>query len=552
MKKIFRFFSRITVRLLCFNVLIVFLPVAGFLYLDTYEKQLVKSLEDSMAQQGRLVSSALSDQPNKEAFSKERLGEASNKIIANLMKHTESRLRIIDKRGKLIADSSVGYGDEDEANTANEYTDRTLNRIENSDSKSTAGKPKKKEARENLLYRIASYPIALYRRYFLPPQPGTEPLVADSTGVIRGPEVQNALLGRYGATTRISSGGQRSVTLYSAVPIRYGDSVVGAVVVSQSTYRILKDLYELRLAIFRIFIGSVIAATALSLFLSFTIGRPLKKLKLEAEAIVDQRGRMKRPFRSVKWHDEIGDLSRSLVKLTEQIESHISFIESFAGDISHEFKNPLASIRSSAELALSVHNRNEKDLFLSKILDDIIRMERLLTGVREISRIDAQLADEESDLIDLSVLLRNIATACEQRQTGCTLSLDLRVPGVAMRASHYRLTEVFENLIDNAVSFSKPDSPILIALSLDNRIFRISVRDRGPGIPPEHLDKIFTRFFTYRPDGKKKKEHMGLGLSIVKAIVEGYGGTVSAANRPDGGAEFIVEFPFSSIVIKKS
>jgi two-component system sensor histidine kinase ChvG len=534
MKKVIRFFSRISVRLLCFNILIVFLPLAGILLLDTYEKQLVKSLEDSMAQQGRLLSAALSERESRASFSREKLLESAHAIVSNLMNRTESRLRIVDEKGLLLADSSIA--------DAQSATD-ALNNAYTADSRVAESEPASADARENLLYKIASLFMQLYRKFILPPAPGMEPQIYSKDKPLLGVEVLAALAGRYGATTRISAGGQRSMTLYVALPITGGEEARGAVLVSQSTYKILKDLYELRLAIFRIFIASFCAAIIISLFLSFTIGRPLRKLTLEAGAIVDHRGRMMRPFTPLVRHDEVGDLSRSLVRLTEQLESHIAFIESFAGDISHEFKNPLASIRSSAELALGTAIDGDRAAFIGNILMDCIRLERLISGVREISRIDAGLSHEETEPIDVAVLLGNLVSGYRQKSNTVHIALETRDCPICIRASHYRLTEVFENLVDNAMSFSPDRGTVCIIASAKAGYASIVIRDNGPGIPAGHATKIFERFFSYRPSENGDREHTGLGLAIVKAIVEGYGGSITASNGNEGGAVFTVTLP---------
>jgi len=116
-----------------------------------------------------------------------------------------------------------------------------------------------------------------------------------------------------------------------------------------------------------------------------------------------------------------------------------------------------------------------------------------------------------------------------------------------VRASSDRLAQVFENILQNARSFTPPGSPIAIALDGEPGCCRILVADRGPGIPPAHLACVFDRFFTYRPDEPSgRREHAGLGLAIARTIVQGYGGTIAARNTPEGGACFDVCLPSAS------
>ena len=124
------------------------------------------------------------------------------------------------------------------------------------------------------------------------------------------------------------------------------------------------------------------------------------------------------------------------------------------------------------------------------------------------------------------------------------LQLTMGLPPIP--ASEDRLLQVFENLLDNAVSFTAPGKRITITSARDGDAIAVRVADEGPGIPQENLGRIFDRFFTYRPDHATIQRHTGLGLSIVKAIVEGYGGNTTAANGVRGGAVFEVRIPISS------
>jgi len=535
--KILCFFSRIAVRLLAFNALIVFLPVAALLYLDTYEKQLLRSLEHALVQQGRIMAAALADGESLPA-------ERAERILRQLKQRHDARLRVVDVQGKLIADSS-------RLGPRSDIATESIPRQEESAGIRAEGPP---PAEQRLLYRIATYPIQLYRRLFRPPEPPLESAEYYlSTGTLLGPEIREALEGRYGAMTRISTGGQRSVTLYSAIPILSGDSVSGAVLVSQSTYRILRDLYELRLEIFTIFLISLAVAVAISLWSSATIAAPVRKLRRQAREILDQRGRLRGQFRYNRRRDEIGDLSRALEEMTRKLRGHIDFVESFASDISHEFKNPLASIRSAAEMIAQAGSRADRDRFLSLIQGGVQRMQHLLGAVREISLIDAQLDEEERRPVEVARLLGHVVQAWATR-TGSSVPVRIveRTDALTVSMAPERLTQVLENLLENALSFARAEVRIELGREHDRGV--ISFMDDGPGIPEEHLERIFHRFFSYRPGGNAAgtagdpAHHLGLGLAIVKAIVDGYRGSVTARNgSPSGngpaGACIIVTLP---------
>jgi two-component system sensor histidine kinase ChvG len=533
---ILSFFARIRVRLLTFNLLIVFLPIAGLLYLDTHERQLLRSLEHALVQQGRILASALSGEGPLQA-------DSALKILLELEQRHEARLRVLDPKGKLLADSS----------RLGPRTQRGSQTAEDSRAAAQVEEPSV-PAQQRVLYRIAIYPVQLYRRLFRPPEPPLESAeFYINTDILMGPEIREALRGRYGSMTRISTGGQRSVTLYSAIPVRSAGEVVGAVLVSQSTYRILRDLYELRLEIFTIFLVSLAAAVTLSLLASTTIAAPIRKLRGQAREILDHRGRLRGQFQFLRRRDEIGDLSRSLEEMTRKLRGHIEFVESFASDISHEFRNPLASIRSAAEIIPKTETTGDRDRFLSLIHNEVDRMQHLLGAVREISLLDAQLEEETRTPVRVDRILKQVLEARKLRgNSPVSVHLIEKTASFTLSMAPERLTQILENLLENALSFASAEVRIELFHTHDYAV--ISFEDDGPGIPKQHRDQIFNRFFSYRPDepstryGGPCEHHLGLGLAIVKAIVEGYGGRVEADNGSTTrdrlkGARIVVHLP---------
>jgi len=499
---------------MAFNLLLVFLPVAGILYLGSYEQKLLGLQRRALQEEARLLAAAVASAPVP--------GRAAQEIL--LQRHrlrgnvTESiRLRVISPLGYIVADSH-----------------------------SLSGPPPRQRAnraKRNILYRAGAYllrPLHLSRT-------SEQPLAAgdyyERSHRLLGAEVRSALQGDSGAVERISPD-RRSVTVYVAEPIRVGDDIIGAALASQSTFPILLDLYTVRLGILRIFIISVIVAIILSWLVATTIVRPLRRLRLEAGAILDRRGRLRGRFRGSRKHDEIGDLSRALERLTRRLDEHVRFIESFAADVSHEFKNPLASIRMATEMLAQVDAPAERSRFLRIAESEIARMETLLSQVREITMLDAEIQKEERASIDLNALLERIVDGFRLREHDrVKFELELSASPVVVQSSEDRLLQVFENLLDNAVSFTPDGKRIIISTSREEKHAVVRVRDEGPGVQAENIERIFDRFFTYRPDEQKRQRHTGLGLSIVKAIIEGYGGTVTATNAAEGGAMFEVRLP---------
>lgn len=531
-----RFAARIGVRLLAFNLLLLFLPAAALLYLDTYERQLLDAQERSMVQQGRLLASALSGGQGLDA-------EHAEQVLIRLAQRQEARLRVVDRDGRVVVDSSL-LGPRREPG---EYG-----------ASDTGGEDADGSVRDEPLYRLGALLNRIYRWLRPAPNPRTDrPGLYRGEGPLTGPAVRDALAGRYGADL-VAVPGSRSVMLHSAIPITGGggsdsvldkDQVLGAVLVSRSTARILTALYEVRLGIFQVFLASLGVAVLLSLLLSGTIARPLQKLRNQAAELLDHRGRITGRFRGTARLDEIGDLARALSELTRRLQEHQRFTESFASDVSHELKNPLASLRTATEMLTEAETEAERRRFADMALRSVARLEHLLTAVGEIGRIDAELEDEAGEPVPVGDLVRGLVEGFRLRHPrGPELTAVVSEEPIEVVASPDRLAQVVENLLDNAVSFTPAAGRVEVSLERRDGRAVIAVSDTGPGIPDAHLPRLFDRFFSYRPDEAGSRDHLsnghsGLGLAIARAVVERYGGEIRAENRVEGGARFEVWLP---------
>lgn len=509
--------SRIGVRLFAFNLLVVFVPLAGLWYLDVYESQLLQAQERGMVHQARLVAAALAS-----AESDEVRWRQAAALFASIEEQGDARIQVFDVSGRLVQDS-IRHAKSDPPRVPDVYIQVP-------------------DRRRRVLYRIGVRLVQLRDaipgtlvRVFSRREMGPSTVVPQD----RRPEVQAALAGRYGASSRRTPG-QRSMTLSSAVPVRQGGTIVGAVVVSQTTFRILQALYAVRLRLFEIVLVALLAAVLLTRLASSTIVNPIVRLQQAAAALTSRRGALGGVFARVDRKDEVGDLARSLEELARRLDAHIKLLESFAADVAHEFRNPLAAIRTAAETIAGADGVEERQRFLSMLVRDVDRLERLVEGVREMARIDAQLSTEARAPVDIGVLLTHIVEGRRSMQDR-PIRYQRSAAPLLVNASPDRLSQVFENLIENALSFSG-EHPVDIDAAADGGFCVVRITDRGPGIPPEHLDRIFDRFFSYRP-ASDRRGHMGLGLAIARTIVDGYGGRISASNRAGAGAAFEVRLP---------
>jgi len=500
---------RLPFRLLVFNLLLVFMPIAGVLFLGEYEQRLEVSEVRAMTDQARLLAASVAREGALDADSFEEM------IVR--AKINDVRLRLIDAQGNVVADSQ----------------------------QLVAPQPKPARTdRRNVLYRVGVFVFRPILRLVRPPDPSLQVDFYENATRLEGPEITVALRhGEEGLEKKIAAGGQRSVTLYRTVPVVVGGWTVGAVVASKSTFTILQDLYAVRLRVMRIFVASVVAAILVSIFFAATVVKPLRQLRVDARTVLDRRNRLRGHFKGSKRLDEIGELSRALERIMRRLDAHVTFIETFAADVVHELKNPLASIRNAGEMIADVANQADRMRFVRIIEQEVARMERMLSGVRDISLIDAELVREDPVTLDLAPLVSDIVEGFRLRE-GSRLRFDLQITAtepLMVEASRDRLIQVLENLLDNAASFSPPGGTVGVEVAIENGSVVTRVSDQGPGIPDLTRSRIFDRFFTHRPDSKHEG-HTGLGLAIVKAIVEAYGGTITAANT-ERGAVFTVTLP---------
>jgi two-component system, OmpR family, sensor histidine kinase ChvG len=528
MRFLARFFARISFRLMAFNLLLVFVPVAGVLYLTTYEEHMIEAQERAMVEQARLVSASLSTASEldwrraEELFDRfERNGDLTGGS------RFQTRMRLVDQEGQVLADTlrseSEPIAPEEDAETP--------------DAASQAPP-------RSILYRLGAYAGRPLIRALAATTPLQSIEVYESGDRLLGPAVAAALQGYHATDQAFSQQPESTVTLYTAFPIIAGAEVAGAVLVSQSTQSLLHDLYAVRVGILRISTASFFAAVILSLLVATTIVRPLRQLRLDAGFVVDRRGRIRGGFRGVSKADEIGDVARALDRLTRRLEAHVQYIEAFAGDVSHEFKNPLASIRTATEMLSLARNDSERERFQSIIQQEVARMENLLSAVREISIIDAQLAGEDAPVVQLDQLIDAALEGFRLREgERIIFESEILGPAPAVRAHPDRLMQVLVNLLDNAVSFSPAGGTVRISVASGSEVV-LQVSDEGPGIPEGNRDRIFDRFFTFRPGEKRSGGgHTGLGLAIVRAVVEGYGGSIRLLDDTAPGTVFEVRLP---------
>ncbi len=358
------------------------------------------------------------------------------------------------------------------------------------------------------------------------------------------PEVNRSLNGMKASMVRINDRGE--VIVLVAVPIQRFRTVRGALLLSTQGADIDQTVAAERLSILKVFLIAAGVSMLLSVLLAGTIAGPVRRLADGAERVRRRvKGRVEIPDFTGR-RDEIGHLSGNLREMTDALYNRIEAIESFAADVAHELKNPLTSLRSAVETLPLAKTDASRGRLLSVIQDDVKRLDRLISDISDASRLDAELQRQESAPVDLTKLLSAVVTIANEikRENGVTVTLAFEGSPRIFQVQGYdsRLSQVINNLIDNARSFSPADGVVRVTCRRAGDEIGIIVEDDGPGIQPDALEKIFERFYTDRPQ-QSFGQNSGLGLSISKQIVEAHGGRLAARNRtapPDADGEVAV------------
>ena len=532
-----RRYSPLTLRILLLNLVPVALLALGAVYLSDYEDELIDTELASLLVQGEMVAAGIGEVAvvGGETTVNRLDAEAARQLLARLVRPTGVRARLFSETGELLGDSAMLI-----------ETGRILAvPLPPPETASAAVEPRFGDMVGDWIARQLTRPDR-YPEYIERPVPTMRDF----------PEAASALRGFNASAVRIAPDGR--LLLSAAVPVQRYKQVLGALMLTRDNRAIAASLREVRYDMLTIAVAALGITVLLSLYLAGTITQPISRLARAADAV-----RMARESRPEipdlgRRGDEIGDLSDALRSMTDALWQRINTIESFAADVAHELKNPLTSLRSAIEVAARPDlEPDRRAKLMAIVIDDVNRLNRLISDISDASRLDAELMRGEVRRVDLHALLTDMvqhyATAAAER---AGVEVELRIvtnPAYAAHGHDGRYGQVFRNVIDNAISFSPAGSKIVIELTREPRggPFVVTLDDQGPGIPEENLESIFQRFYSQRPS-EHFGRNSGLGLSICRQIMETYGGTIEASNRRAGdgrvlGARFTVRLPAAAL-----
>ena len=489
-------------RILAVNVLTLVLVALSIVYLDSYRNRLEKERVHKVEAQAGLAAAAL---PGFAPAQRQAM-------LASLGRQSDTRMRVYGPDGSLQLDSwrTTGRTYRLRDPTTQKWTKdvaRALDRAFNA----LVGEETAEDFNEPAVDRAQAWPEVLESR---------------SRGEIR---------------TEIRLAPELTPVFSAAAPVAGGSTLLVTDNDRDFTHRVRKQRGSLLIAL-----GAVTALSILlSLFLARTIVRPLRRIALAAHRVRLGRAREVNVPRLPSRTDEIGLLARSISDMSQSLRHRIDNIEAFAADVTHELKNPLASLRSAVDGLERIEDPKLRKQLTDVIRQDVLRLDRLISDVGEAARTDAELARARFEPVDLGELIGQLVTAWEtRRETGnvrIAFARPRRASAIVM-GEPGRLARAIDNIIDNAVSFSPPGGLVEVAATHVGDEIRIRIDDEGPGVPPDLREAIFNRFHSVRPAAESFGRHSGLGLAIARAIVEGHDGEIDVTDRDDApsGARFTI------------
>ena len=491
-------------RILAVNLLTLVLLALATLYLDAFRNRLSKERTRQAGIEATATASALQlvDPAKREA------------LLGSVSRATGSRLRLYAPDGTLALDSWKTTGPTYELRdpAGQDWTKDVARALDRGFNWLVGAEPLE-DYSEPAVDRLQSWPEALQ---------------AKASGH---------------AETEVRNAPDLTPVISAAVPV--GAQVL---LVTDNDRSFTRTIRSQRSTLAAILAAVILFSVLLSLFLARTIVRPLRRLALAAHRVRLGRSREVRVPRLPSRTDEIGLLARAVSDMSQSLRQRIDNIEAFAADVTHELKNPLASLRSAMDGLDRVEDPELRKKLVAVAREDVVRLDRLINDISEAARTDAELARATFDWVDLGPLIEQLVASWENRREKGDVRIAFARPrkdSAVVMGKPDRLARAINNILDNAVSFSPPGGLVEIAAAHVGDEIRIRIDDEGPGVPSEAREAIFNRFHSVRPEGENFGRHSGLGLAIAEAIVKGHNGEIDVQDRDDApsGARFTIRLP---------
>ncbi len=489
-------------RILAFNIFAIAILAGGLFYLDSLRTRLTEVRVERARSEAAMVAHALAATPR----------QAWPAMLERLGRDSGTRLRVFAADGALLGDNwASGRPTYLMRDPTDEPWYRTVARwLDNGFDAIVAA-------------------------------PSRPPLVMDENRIDAWPEI-GAARRAGGPVSELRRAPEGTAFISAAIPLNGASETL---LLTVNARDIRRQVRAERFSLVFALLATLALAILLSRFLARTIAEPLRSLAVAAHRVRLGRAREVDVPRLPERRDEIGLLARALNDMTQSLRQRIDATEAFAADVTHELKNPLASLRSAVDSLDRIEDPAVRCQLLDVVRQDVGRLDRLVVDIAEASRLDAELSRARFEPIDLAVLIGSLLPTWEARREDVSIAFARpRLGSAVVMGEESRLARLLDNLVDNAISFSPEGGLVAIRAAADGDQVKISVEDEGTGVPEDSREVIFNRFHSIRPEADFGR-HSGLGLAIARAIVEGHGGRIEVGDRRDGqaGAHFIVRLP---------
>lgn len=326
------------------------------------------------------------------------------------------------------------------------------------------------------------------------------------------------------------------------------DEIIGTVVVEQNINEILSFQ---RATLEQVILLSVFSLFAVFIALLAFAGRlawRIRKLRREASAAIDDYGRLRRSelTREMSAGDEIGELARSVSNMLSKLHQHNNFLENMPRTLRHEINNPLNTLSTSLDNLAEENPEVQSSKYLASAKRGVNRIGSIVQNLADAANLEESLQAEEREIIDIQLLLKSYVANCSISHSSAEFVYRGTSYPVHANVSDFRIEQLLDKIVDNAIDFHRTNSPIKVQLDTYRDYLQITVANRGPVLPKKAEDSLFDSMVSHR--GPQNRLHFGLGLYVVRIIAEYHGGFVRAMNLTDGsGVAIMVQLPLARV-----
>lgn len=533
MRRVPRIALGIRAQLLLVLTVFVAIPFLGVAYIRELEGVLRAAQERELAGTAQAVATALHDRPRlfeaapqwlmksgvpprdlvDAAVATRVMGDNGSDLeqILQGLTRTTARIRVVDRAQKVIASAGTLKRD-DSALPPPDFLERLLH---------------------PLYARVLDQPTEDFH----------EEMPATISPSRR--EVMSALDG-IASTARRAASDARVTIVSAAYPIWVGDRVLGAVVAEETTNALLAARNHAFERLFTIVLATLLLGSlTLTLYATWLTAR-IRRLRNDADAAIDAKGRLRGAIAGSGARDEIGDLARGISGVLERLSDYAAYQEQMAGRLSHELRTPLAVVRSSLDNLRQTLLPTEAQIYVDRAQGGIDRLAHILTRMSEATRLEQALQHTERERFDL----RALVAACVEGYRVAYPQRRIDMAGVAGRVFIDGAPELVAQMLDklcaNAVEFATGD-PVIVSLAPSHDGLHLAVSNIGPRLPARMQDELFDSMVSVRDGQRDDVPHLGLGLTIVRLCAKFHGASAHADDRADGlGVIVSVVFPMPS------